>query len=728
MNRIPLPGCRTEPLGSYLAGLGVWRAVVRLLDPQARAHWENGALVLTTDLSTVEELARRLAACFEPLPVVSPWNSGSGFAGNGKSASAERLLARVRDSEEPKLRGVKAAVLAADAVVTRGRELGYGGKGEELWDKAHKKDVIALARNLLPDDALPWLDAAVVLGRDGEPSYSRLLGTGGNFGRQDLSATYLARALAVVGKPNIETLRAALTGDESQPYERDAVGQFDPGRAGGVQSSPWEKADDRGFVNPWTFLLTVEGAVLFAASVVRRFGANTVNAAVPFVVAASTEGTPDAAAGERALGEIWTPQWERPAALPEIEQLLAEGRAEWRGSAARTGLDFVRAVSSLGVDRGLSQFTRNVVVERLGQNPLAIPAGVVRVSRRPEVRLLADLDGWLSTLRGRDLPAAATAGLRAVDAAQFAVAAGGGAAALTGVVLAVGALHDAVARSGTARKVTSPLLLRRPTDWLDALDDNSRELRLATALASSHDDGPSLRELLTPVIEPKAQRRPQWSNRPSPVETLGALPEMIAAAHRRRALPGVVAEPETDIAPAVGGVLSGFRYGLRCPLADVAAFVMGEVDDNLIADLLRGLMLADWSGARATPSRTQPFAMPPTFSLLAPFFATGSLRIRLDEVEQQDQPLLLRPGANWIPLLQANRVHDVVADARCRLAITGIPRTVRPAAAPDGRRLAAGLLVPISDRARIRALRAVADLPEQPQPTDLDAEPQGDAA
>ena len=86
---IALDGCRTEPLGSYLQALGVWRALVRLTDPDARAHWQGGRLVLTTALDP-DDLVAVFRDRFEPLPIVSPWNSGSGFAGNGKSAEAEK--------------------------------------------------------------------------------------------------------------------------------------------------------------------------------------------------------------------------------------------------------------------------------------------------------------------------------------------------------------------------------------------------------------------------------------------------------------------------------------------------------------------------------------------------------------------------------------------------------------------------------------------------------------
>src|SRR6266536_3425235 len=98
---IVLTGCRTEPLGGYLQGLGVRRDVARLADPDAMAHWQAGRMVLTTRLGA-DELVEVLRVLFEPLPIVSPWNAASGFAGNGRNVEAERALAAIRASDDPR--------------------------------------------------------------------------------------------------------------------------------------------------------------------------------------------------------------------------------------------------------------------------------------------------------------------------------------------------------------------------------------------------------------------------------------------------------------------------------------------------------------------------------------------------------------------------------------------------------------------------------------------------
>lgn len=95
MTEIVLAGCRSEPLASYLQGLGAWRAVTRLLDRAARAHWNAGRLVLATTVDT-ETLLNDLIERFVPVPIVSPWNAGSGFAGNRKNVTAELRSPRRR--------------------------------------------------------------------------------------------------------------------------------------------------------------------------------------------------------------------------------------------------------------------------------------------------------------------------------------------------------------------------------------------------------------------------------------------------------------------------------------------------------------------------------------------------------------------------------------------------------------------------------------------------------
>ncbi|MGH3621188.1 MAG: type I-G CRISPR-associated protein Cas8g1/Csx17, partial [Sciscionella sp.] len=527
MTGLILDGCRATPLGGYLASLGLLRAVSRLVDSDATGWWERGRFVLDCRCATVDELVAELGARFEPEAIVSPWSEGAGLVAKGSNRTAADAVDSVRRSSDPRLGSLRAAVRAGDRVIAIGLERGWGGQGSDLWDKTRKRDVLALCRREFPDVALAWLDAAATLGQDDNPAYSRLLGTGGNFGRQDLSATYLARVDTVFRDGRSpDWLRSLVTGDESVPYLRDTVGQFDPGRAGGIQSSPWEKADDSGFVNPWAFVLTLEGTLLFASAVVRRHGADHSRVALPFQVNGSTAGYGSAAPGEIPLGELWAPEWTSPARLDEVTHLLAEGRAEWRSGPARSGLDFARAVATLGVDRGITAFGRHVFVDRLGQNPLAVPAGRIEVRRRGGVELLGGVDAWIDRLRHAVLPGGVEARVRAVEQALFAHARDGGAAALAEVFAALGRCHEVIARSGSVRDKVHPLTLRGGVALLRELlpaMQTDRELRLAMALASARDDrGVPTLDGVRPCVsavtaDPLRDRVPRWSPGPAPV-------------------------------------------------------------------------------------------------------------------------------------------------------------------------------------------------------------------
>ncbi|MGI8816015.1 MAG: type I-G CRISPR-associated protein Cas8g1/Csx17 [Pseudonocardia sp.] len=701
MSELLLDGCRPAPLGSYLQALGLLRVVTRTLDGEALGRWEGQRFLLTSRFGSIGELVEELSVRFEPEAIVSPWNAGSGFAANGKNVSAEKALREIRESTDPRLVRLGEAVSAGDRVVVSGRAKGWGGKGDDLWDKARKQEVLQLCRNTFPDAALAWGDAAVALGGDADPTYSRLLGTGGNFGRQDLSATYVQRALAVLSdRRGADWLRAAVTGDETVPYLRDSVGQFDPARSGGIQSSPWEKADDKGFVNPWSFLLTIEGALLFAGAVVRRLGAQFSRPSLPFQVRGSTAGFASSASGESALGEIWVPEWSEPARLDEVRHLLAEGRAEWRGSPARSGLDFARAVANLGVDRGVRAFTRHVFVDRLGQNPLAVPAGRVVVTERAGIGLLSELDPWLARLSGDKVPTGVAARERRVEQRLFDLAAGRG--GLVEVFEAVGALVEAVSRSGAARQASYPLELPKGAELLNELRksaDDDLELRIALALVTAQDPV-TPPEVLRPMLQPvvwQGRRRWQWSGKAAPAPLSAGLGAALAEVSRRRAFPGAVKELETDREFGVRGSRVTPTRGVLSGAPDRYVFARGGFDEDRTTNLLAGLLSVSWPPLDRTSLKSGPPEPPnPALDMLA-IFTTADV----DE-------LAVRPGANWPTLLAAGRSNEVLIDAQRRLVIAGRRFVVRPRVSLGAPHLlAASLLLRTTAADRSRALDRV---------------------
>ena len=158
----------------------------------------------------------------------------------------------------------------------------------------------------------------------------------------------------------------------------------------------------------------LEGAVLFAASAVRRleFGDRAMLSA-PFVVRSrmGTAGAASAGDDEDSRNEIWVPLWAVPCGVDEVRSLLSEGRATLDGRSARDGLDFARAVAQLGINRGIRSFQRYAFLRRQGKNFLATPLSRIAVRRNPDADLIAELErrsieSALAATRGNKVSAA----------------------------------------------------------------------------------------------------------------------------------------------------------------------------------------------------------------------------------------------------------------------------------------------------------------------------------
>lgn len=719
---IVFDGCRATPIGSYLAGLGLLRVMAEQFDPGVTSRWAADRLVLGTD-RTLDELVGFLLDDYRPTPFVSPWNGGSGFHPKDK---ADGIVA-LADSTQPRFAPYRQAIATARRLVA-----------DPQWERIDKDEQVLWCRNELPDEAVAWLDAAVVLADD-TPRFPPLLGTGGNVGRLEFSNNVMQR-LAEVARlgtgrkaPTREDseawLRAVLTGVTLRPLVKGAVGQFDPGAAGGTAAPVG--GPEASLVNPWGFVLAFEGSLLFASGAARRMGADTGplaprRAAMPFTFDASPLGYGSAATGEASKGELWAPLWSRPARYSEVARLIGEGRIEWSGRQARRGVDAARAVATLGADRGIDRFVRHAFVERMGQAMLAVPVGRVDVGDGEDrgVGLLADVDDWLASVRrAGNLPASASSLLRAVDAALLDAALRPSPDALLTVLGAVAALEGAVARSREVRRqVTTPIghaTVRHtgtpPTPlaadrWLPHIGAaDSTEFRLALALASGRDTAPAgggqtAGTLLRGVRWSEAGRRLDWaSDGTAVVGGLGTapLPQVLAGLVRRRAI-----DAPAGTGPPTGIDTAFERYAALAPGADVAAFAAGEVDDDLLADLLRGLLLlrfdagtpgtaghgtaADGAG---TPGATSggdgepaddPAAerhAPAAMALLLPFFHRKALRVGRD-----GDVVRLRPASSWPALLATGRIEDVVIDALHRLRVAGLQPLVG-----DARAIATGL-------------------------------------
>ena len=495
-DEIILSGCSPTPLASYLKALGVLRLIASptssvsgtAADPEVHGFWENEHFHLLTRLDP-GALTRFFLEDYAPSPIIAPWNGGSGFyAGDNKTGIEPLACSKVA----PRF------LTIADAIKTAFQEVEKQGlkKRPEGLDKTRFVEGL---RGCLPDTALDWLDAALALSGD-RISFPQLLGTGGNDGRLDFTNNFMQRLTSTfdiaTGNPKEDSerlLRTALFANGTWGFHNVAIGQFAPGAAGGPNASTGYEADSN--VNPWDFVLALEGAIMFAGAATRRHqGSPELGASFPFTVrptGAGWGGVSDSDE-ENARAEFWAPLWDQPAGHRELEGLLKEGRAVLNGKTARDGLDFARAAASLGTSRGVSGFARYGFVMRSGKAYLAAPLGTLSVGSRTSegVELISDLDagGWLSRIRRlareKGAPARARTAVKQLEDALFAMSEAH--VSPRSVQGALGALGDLIGWLKDSRdapgKISPPP--RLSYKWVRKADDKTPEYRVAVALAS----------------------------------------------------------------------------------------------------------------------------------------------------------------------------------------------------------------------------------------------------
>lgn len=599
MPEIPLLGCRPEPMAHYLKGLAILRLLAEQADPEARGWWEKDVFCLRSSLNK-DELTVFFLKTYRPTPVIAPWNGGSGFSPGDNQDGIKPL----EETSADRFRDYRRAIQDARRILAG---LGITRKLE----KEDKPAVLLSARNSLSEKALAWMDAAVVLTGDGA-KYPPLLGTGGNDGHLDFTNNFMQRLGDLfdpgTGQPRPPSkawLEASLFADPVPGLPKKPIGQFFPGAAGGANATTGFGA--KPVINPWDFVLTIEGALVFASAAARRMaGGQPGVLSYPFTVRVAGVGYGSAhGSDEKARGETWLPLWRNQATLAEVSALFSEGRARVGRRSAVGGVDFARAVASLGVDRGITGFQRYGFQERNGLAYFATPLGRWRVAHRPEADLLAEIDAWLERFRsqagGGQAPARFGRALRSLERAIMVFCREGGPRRFSEIIIALGEAEAALAGSPKFRKdaYLNPVPLLSG-GWLRAGDDGSPEFRLAAALASA-----GIRENMEPV---QVGRWATWlptDDHPRVVWGSDDLAGNLGDVLRRRCLDA----HRSGDPPEPRG---------RCPasLGDVAAFIRGETDDARLDALLKGLILVDWADPGYYPAGPAEPLPPALFSLM----------------------------------------------------------------------------------------------------------------
>jgi CRISPR-associated protein Csx17 len=729
MSVVWLWGCTPEPLGSYLKALAVLRLVSEQKDSSTVGWWEHGFFSVDSSLDE-EGLIRFFLEEYRPTPILSPWNGGSGFY-TGDDASAIDAIMRddsarftlYRECIEKILMWLEMPpILAPEAASTRniqaassGQAGNYSTAENRKWREEHKTDIIRACRNRLPDCAVEWVDSAVVIQAFDGPSFPPILGSGGNEGRLDYSKTFMANLVAMLLRPegavmSGRLLRNSLFGEPTDGFSSTKVGQYDPGRAGGYnQGLGIEQKDFK--ANPWDFIFAMEGAIVWSSGLSRREAVRALlgrgpqgtggMAVSPFTVWASPVGYGSSSRNDyrEARGEIWTPVWRRRVGYPELRAVMAQGRAEIGRRLVGTGLEFAEAAASLGVDHGISEFVRYSILKRRGESYVALPCGRFPVTDRKESDLVRDLERVLGSHRrqlsrrlgDKEGARSLTDALRAVDDAIYQLTLRGGPERVKDLIAAVGRMERLLATRGESylKRPISGLSLK----WLPFADDGSLEVRIASAIASI---GPSggvgpIRSNLAPVDPGRPWK---WAQKEKQTAWRGnSLAARLTEVLRRRTIDARRLLVESN--PTYGSI----------PLhpEDVAAFIEGLVDEELVEDLLFGLSWVRWtdnqgvSEARfklreqgwATPLRRH--IVPRSWAMLKLLFMPTPIRLSNGkEVKIAAEPSVIR-------LLRAGRTEEACRLGARRLRSCGIDvPDVGPWADGDGTRIAGALLIPVA--------------------------------
>lgn len=566
-----LTGCRSTPLLSYLKALGVARLVHRV-DPAVRLWWgREGFAKLRTRFDRAELVAYFLDE-YEPSPIASPWNGGSGFYPGDNLVAVEK----VERSKHPRLQPLRQAVDLGRTMVA------------ERCPTAAPKDkpkyaFIEAWRATCSEDALAWLDATWAL-TDDSPSANPLLGTGGNDGRLEFARNFAERITTCLPQlwdpiadlsPSRALLEWALFAHTEVRLDDGSIGMFAPGSNGLPNSS--SSSTMNSLSSPWEFVLMMEGALLFGASVSRRLSSTV--AAFPFTVRRPAfvgvgTGPGDA---NKTRGEVWLPLWYAPASVVAIRRTLSEGRAQDGARQSQSGRDMARSVAALGTERGIAAFERILLVERNGLAYAAVPVDRIEVRAIPNVELLRSADSWLMRARSIDSSAVQTA-VTTVDRTAYAIASGLAGASVAEWLLGLADAQIAVGgragvRDRSARSHVVPLG-GLPKDLVFALD-SSPEVRLARSIAAlGRGAGQSgLRSLIEPV-EVRSGGWFQWSQNVRGASAAGLR-------HPLTTMARLAQIDATNDEPGRGGA----------SLRDALAFLSGGVDEQRLIELAFALTL-----------------------------------------------------------------------------------------------------------------------------------------
>lgn len=746
MPLIELKGCHPNSVASYLKALGVLRLIHEQTDSYlpVKGYWQNDVFFLQSE-QTSETLIHFFLRKYQPTPLLAPWNGSTGFYPKDKRKTLDALV----DSKTVRLQPYREAIDIAQNIVT---EMGLAK--QPGGNDPNKRLLIRNLRDQLPDLAVRWIDTCALVSND-NIQYPPLLGTGGNDGNFEFSRTFQQQLQNLfdfdLGEPTPASeilLRASLLGEVLPGLAFSGkIGQFDPMAAGGANAAPGFDAKSR--VNPWDYVLMLEGTFAFQTRLTRKFESSAKGALTyPFAVRPTPAGYGSAAEAENIRAETWLPLWSRPARWNELQVLFGEGRAKLGGRVPKTGVDFALAISDLGKFRGLDEFVRYSFQERNGLSYFAVPLGRFSLDSNAPTDLLAELENWLLSFRRaaetQEAPATVKGvhrllETRIVELSRNEKQTGVGGNNALEVLIALGEVEKVLNRSMSwIKKIEqeSAFSSLSPIPWLNfrwikACNDDSVEFRLALALAGRglyrqvqidpETQNPQLinypesdRGLRQRLVRVRQKTRPDWSeddgitiwgNR-TLVDNLIALlqREEIEAQQREKHEETTLNTPEaSEISKTQKSKIS-----VTACLEDIATWINGNVNEERLEQIARGLALIGNHRPVAKIEQTQ--VIPAAFSLIEPVFRRV-VSAPPTEFDAENSKIVLPRVPGLLSRLEAGRCLDATKLAVGRLKASRFRLAIRELHEPRerSRRIAAALAFPISEADSEQLLKQVCD-------------------
>jgi len=646
-HQLELSGCSPTPLAHYLKALGVLRILSEQADADVAGWWCNDSFWIESSLDQ-ERLTDFFLNRYVPTAMVVPWSGGDFFEANQFPVSSEFEAKWPVSASNERPTGAKVieAFIATDCErLARYREAvrltfeamrvaGISTKNELNTISQNKSKLLVAIRNLLPDELLDWLD---VTGQVNDLTTSDLTlncligGGGGSDGNAHFSDNFMQCLWIVLHEFDVQkkvppkatngvafcpnnAIRSALFG-ESRPstqIKNLSPALFNPSAVGGANSGNGFQHDSAS--NPWDYVLMLEGTLLFAGGVSRRFDSSaTAESAFPFVFGVSPVGPAGLSDGERTAmaREVWLPLWGRPLRHSEAKFVFSEAKIRTRSRQSKNGIDVARAISDLGVDRGINAFQRIAILRgRIGGDNYftTCPLGRFRVKANPGVEeLLSPIDSWLDRFRraatGKNAPTRAGRALRQLESSILGLCQRGNANDVQATLITLGEAEASVAiskelRNGSMGSGIGPLPLLK-IDWLIKANDGSCEFRLAAALASlTHSKVGPIRRHLEPIRLDSQNLRskyPKWADDatdPAIVWGSGSLIKNLCNVLLRRLTDAQHGDNEDKYR------LSPIRGRLLASLPDITKFIDGQVDEERIESLFKSMCLVDFPAKR----------------------------------------------------------------------------------------------------------------------------------